>query len=181
MSAIEKIMSDVSSYRNEEWIKEHPDSSMPWYKQPNFPTDLARDVKETASRNSKTLAKSINTLNGIRGFSRAELESMGIETFSPNSIFDTPATDSLIDEYRKSRTVDTSKSRSAYTDFSDFAFKRVKMMKSDGSSDYVDVPEDKHGYADFFAKKMTETGSSKPSDYKYYYDYMMKKLNGYGG
>ena len=180
MKAVEKMMSDVTAYKNDEWSKSHPDSPMPWQNTPGAPVALIKDVNSTASRNSKTLAKSIDTLKGIRGFSRAELETMGIETFAPSSIFDTPATDSLIDDYRKSRSSRISKPNTAYRDFSDFAFKRVKMTKSDGSSDYVDVPEDKHGYASFFAKKMTEGGSSKPSDYDYYYNYMMKKLNSYG-
>lgn len=62
---------------------------------------LNDDVRRTAAYNSKNLVKSIQTINGSRKFSRAELERIGISTVPTGS--SDPLTEFMLRSYRKSR------------------------------------------------------------------------------
>jgi len=59
---------------------------------------------------------------------------------------------------------------------SDFKFERRLMMKKDGLTDYQDVPVDKKGYAEVFARSMSKNSKKEKEDYEYWYDYIMKKI-----
>ena len=66
--------------------------------------------------------------------------------------------------------------KSSGFDVSGFKFQRKAMMKPDGTVDHIDVPVDKKGYADAFARSMNP---KTQKDYDYWNDYMIKKLNRY--
>ncbi len=58
-------------------------------------------------------------------------------------------------------------------DLKDFTFERRQRVDADGNVSSIDVPTDKKGYADAFARNM----SDNQKDYDYWYNYMTKKLD----
>lgn len=59
----------------------------------------------------------------------------------------------------------------------DFEFHRVARVDEKGQTSTIDLPVDKKGYADAFAKKMVSlTPNRKSKDYDYWYNYIMKKI-----
>ncbi len=78
----------------------------------------------------------------------------------------------LIDELKNS-----AKPKASTKSLDDFEFHRVSRVDEHGRVSTIDLPIDKEGYADVFARKMVDTLSKKPAeDYKYWYDYIMNKI-----
>lgn len=75
----------------------------------------------------------------------------------------------------KYRSGNSSKAKGSF-DPTQFKHKRVLMMRPDGSTDAVDVPVDKEGYAKAYAKAAAKDGLG---DYDYYYNYVKKRLRLY--
>ena len=75
----------------------------------------------------------------------------------------------------KYRYASSNKAKGAF-DPTQFKHKRVLMMRPDGSTDAVDIPVDKEGYAKAYAKAAAKDGSG---DYDYYYNYVKKRLRLY--
>lgn len=76
----------------------------------------------------------------------------------------------------KYRSAGSTMAKSSF-DPSNFKFKRVALLRPDGGVDTVDVPVDKKGYADAFAKSMAKN----KDDYDYWNNYMMRRLKYYDG
>ena len=55
----------------------------------------------------------------------------------------------------------------------DFTFERVNRIDSNGLVSSIDLPVDRQGYADTFARQMSKT----TGDYDYWYKYIMGRMN----
>lgn len=122
------------------------------------------------------------------------LKNLGIDTFEPETFkYETfkPEGTEMIDRLKKqtetihkANEVKSQIAKKALEEhnkpkeksLSDFKFERRLMMKKDGSTDYQDVPVDKKGYAEVFARSMSKNSKKEKEDYEYWYDYIMKKI-----
>ena len=98
-------------------------------------------------------------------------ESFEPETFKPESFKpETFKPETFADNIRG-----TSKPKT--NPFSDFAFERAARIDRDGKISYIDLPVDREGYADAFAKQMSASSKKSAEDYKYWYRYIMNEMN----
>ena len=97
-------------------------------------------------------------------------ESFKPETFKPESYNPFSNIESAADNIRG-----TSKPKT--NPFSDFAFERAARIDRDGKISYIDLPVDREGYADAFAKQMSASSKKPAEDYKYWYRYIMNEMN----
>lgn len=117
------------------------------------------------------------------------LKNLGIATFEPETF--KPEGTEMIDRLKKqtetvhrANEVKSQIAKKALEEYnkpkekslSDFKFERRLMMKKDGPTDYQDVPVDKKGYAEVFARSMSKNSKKEKEDYEYWYDYIMKKI-----
>ena len=72
--------------------------------------------------------------------------------------------------------IDTSKIK----DLSDFKFERTLRIDSNGKTSHIDLPTDKNGYAEVFAKKMAKNSNNYAEDYAYWKKYILGRMNHQG-
>lgn len=81
-------------------------------------------------------------------------------------------------KYNMARPMVSSSSKSSPTKtLGDFAFERLQRVDANGNVSTIDLPKDRKGYADTFAKSM----SKKSGDYDYWHKYIMGRMNAQSG
>ena len=143
-------------------------------------SDIDKDTKATNKQLNEILKRSSSINRSYKVNDPLTQARLQANRRIANEIRTTGKSDAIENFIKKERAQDLVNKTIPRKSLKDFDFERAARVDANGKTSYIDLPVDKKGYADTFAKQMAESKSRvKPynEEYSYWYNYIMKKIS----